>query len=274
MAGIYNGAVVTDAGISLFAQAVTASAITWTKGVTSSYAIPAGTNIQSLTSLQDVQQTVDISYATAINNDTVQVSARFTNEGVATAYNIQAIGIYAKVGSGSEVLAAVVTAQSPDEQSADSGTSLASHIFNVQMAFSNATSVTMNVIPAGAASVADVNLLRQEVNVDVSAKVDKSVLQALDTPVQVSIAVNDWTASGVNWTATKACAKASTADWCVLKLVPVNPEPQTAANLKALQKNVSYLYPNPTVGNGTLTFLAATKPTIALTFDVVGGAVT
>lgn len=274
MAGIYNGAVVTDAGISLFAQAVTASAITWTKGVTSSYAIPAGTNIQSLTSLQDVEQTADISYATVVNTDTAQVSVRFTNQGVQTAYNIETVGIYAKVGSGSEVLAAVVTAQSPDEQSADSGTSLASHIFNVQMAFSNATSVTMNVIPAGAASVADVNLLRQEVNVDVSAKVDKSVLQALDTPVQVSIAVNDWTASGVNWTATKACAKASTADWCVLKLVPVNPEPQTAANLKALQKNVSYLYPNPTVGNGTLTFLAATKPTIALTFDVVGGAVT
>lgn len=273
MAGIYNGAVVTDAGISLFAQAVTASAITWTKGVTSSYAIPAGTNIQSLTSLQDVEQTADISYATVVNTDTAQVSVRFTNQGVQTAYNIETVGIYAKVGSGSEVLAAVVTAQSPDEQSADSGTSLASHIFNVQMAFSNATSVTMNVIPAGAASVADVNLLRQEVNVDVSAKVDKSVLQALDTPVQVSIAVSDWTASGVNWTATKACAKASTADWCVLKLVPVNPEPQTAANLKALQKNVSYLYPNPTVGNGTLTFLAATKPTIALTFDVVGGAV-
>ena len=274
MAGIYNGAVVTDAGISLFAQAVTASAITWTKGVTSSYAIPAGTNIQSLTSLQDVKQTADISYATVVNTDTAQVSVRFTNQGVQTAYNIETVGIYAKVGSGSEVLAAVVTAQSPDEQSADSGTSLASHIFNVQMAFSNATSVTMNVIPAGAASVADVNLLRQEVNVDVSAKVDKSVLQALDTPVQVSIAVNDWTASGVNWTATKACSKASTADWCVLKLVPVNPVPQTAATLKALQKNVSYLYPNPTAGNGTLTFLAATKPTIALTFDVVGGAVT
>lgn len=273
MAGIYNGAVVTDAGLSLFAQAVTASAITWTKGVTSSYAIPAGTNIQSLTSLQDVKQTADISYATAVNNETVQVSVRFTNQGVQTAYNIETVGIYAKVGSGSEVLAAVVTAQSPDEQSADSGTSLASHIFNVQMAFSNATSVTMNVTASGAASVADVNLLRTELVTQINLKADKSVLQALDTPVQVSIAVSDWTASGVNWTASKSCTKASTADWCVLKLVPVNPDPLTAANLKTLQKNVSYLYPNPTVGNGTLTFLAATKPTIALTFDVVGGAV-
>ena len=273
MAGIYNGAVVTDAGFSLFAQAVTASAITWTHGVTSSYAIPAGTNIQSLTSLQDVQQTVDISYATAINNDTAQVSARFTNEGVATAYNIQAIGIYAKVGSGSEVLAAVVTAQSPDEQSADSGTSLASHIFNVQMAFSNASQVTMNVTASGSATVADVNLLRTELVTQINLKADKSVLQALDTPVQVSIAVNDWAASGANWTVTKACSKASTADWCVLRLIPVNPSTLTAAQLKLLQKNVSYLYPNPTVGNGTITFLAATKPTIALTFDVVGGAV-
>lgn len=273
MAGIYNGAVVTDAGFSLFAQAVTAAQITWTKSVTSSYAIPAGTNLQTLTSLQNVQQTVDISYATAINGNTALVSARFTNEGVATAYNIQAIGIYAKIGSGSEVLAAVVTAQSPDEQSADSGSSLASHIFNIQMAFSNASQVTMNVIAAGSATIADVNLLRQELVTEINLKADKSVLQALDTPVQVSIAVNDWTASGGNWTASKACSKASTADWCVLKLIPVNPSPLTAENLKALQKNVSYLYPNPTVGNGTITFLAATKPAIALTFDVVGGAV-
>ena len=273
MAGIYNGAVVTDAGLSLFAQAVTASEITWTHGVTSSYAIPSGTNIQSLTSLQDVKQTVDISYATVVNNSTVQVSTRFTNAGVATAYDIETIGIYAKVGSGSEVLAAVVTAQSPDEQSADSGSSLASHIFNVQMEFSNASQVTMNVIASGSATVADVALLRQELITQIDLKADKSVLKALDTPVQISIAVNDWTASGGNWCASKSCSKASTADWCVLKLIPVNPSTLTAANLKTLQKNVSYLYPNPTVGNGTITFLAATKPTIALTFDVVGGAV-
>lgn len=274
MAGIYNGAVVTNAGLNLFAQAVTASEITWTHGVTSSYAIPAGTNIQSLTSLQDIKQTVDISYATVINSDTVQVSARFTNEGVATAYNIQAIGIYAKVGSGSEVLVAVVTAQSPDEQSADSGSSLASHIFSVQMVFSNASQVTMNVIASGSATIADVNLLRQELVTEINLKADTSVLQALDTPVRVSIAVGDWAASGSNWTVTKACAKASTADWCVLKIAPVNPSSLTASELKTLQKNISYLYPRPTVGNGTITFLAAQKPTITLTFDVVGGAVT
>lgn len=273
MAGIYNGAVVTDAGLSLFAQAVTAAEITWTKGVTSSYAIPAGTNLQSLTSLQDVKQTADISYAMAVNGNVVQVSVRFTNEGVQTAYNINAIGIYAKVGNGSEVLAAVVKAQSPDQQSADSGSSIASHIFNVQMEFSNASQVTMNVVASGSATVADVASLRQELITQIDLKADKSVLQALDTPVQVSVAVNDWTASGSNWTASKACSKASTADWCVLKLIPVNPTTLTAANLKTLQKNVSYLYPNPTVGNGTITFLAATKPTIALTFDVVGGAV-
>lgn len=273
MAGIYNGAVVTNGGLALFAQAVTASAITWTKSVTSSYAIPAGTNIQTLTSLQDVKQTIDISYATAINGDTVQVSARFTNEGVATAYNIQAIGIYAKVGNGSEVLVAVVTAQSPDEQSADSGTSLASHIFNVQMAFSNASQVTMNVIASGSATIADVNLLRNELVTQINLKVDKSALQAIDTPVQVSIAVNDWTGSGANWTATKSCSKATTDAWCVLRLSPVNPSTLTAANLKTLQKNVSYLYPKPTVGAGTITFLASVKPTIALTFDVVGGAI-
>jgi hypothetical protein len=40
-----------------------------------------------------------------------------------------------------------------------------------------------------------------------------------------------------------------------------------------LQKNLSYLFTRPTIGDKKVTFTAVTKPTIALTFAVVGGAV-
>lgn len=273
MAGIYNGAVVTSAGFSLFAQAVTAASITWTHGVTSSYAIPAGTDIQSLTSLQDVKQTVEISYATVINSSTVQVSARFTNAGVATAYNIQTIGIYAKVGSGSEVLAAVVTAQSPDEQSADSGSSLASHIFNIQIAFSNASQVTMNVIASGGATVADVENLRSELVTQINRKADINSIRALTGSIPLVVYVSDWEENGDNWRAVKQCTRATTDSWCQLKLIPANPNPLTESGLKMLRKNLSYLYPQITVSDGSVVLFATTKPTITLSFRVTGGAI-
>ena len=150
---------------------------------------------------------------------------------------------------------------------------MSAHIYNIQMQISNASSVTMQVSGAGTASAADLALLQAQVTADIAVKSDIADLQSLDTPVQITIATTDWTASGVNWTCTKTCTKATTDAYCVLKLVPANPGTLTAAQLKTLQKNLSYLYPQPTVGSGNITFLASTKPTISLTFDVIGGAV-
>ena len=272
--GSYNSAVVTTAGEALFAAAVAGSeTLEWTKAEASSYEIPVGVNLESLTSLQDVEQTADISYAQVINSTTVQISSRFTNEGVVSSYYIYALGFYAKTANSSETLMAVVTAISPDEQEAESPTSLSSHLFNVQMTFANASSVTLNVLSSGAATAADLSLLRTELVTSIATKAAISTLQGLDTPVQITVATTDWTASGVNWACTKSCSKATTDAYCVLKLVPTNPGTLTAAQLKTLQKNIAYLYPRPTVNAGSLTFLASTKPTIALTFDVVGGAV-
>ena len=274
MAGVYNSAVVTSVGAALVAAAISGGdTLEWTKARTSSYQIPPGTNLESLTSLQDIEQEAEIGYAQVVNSSVVQVSARFSNENVLANYDIEAIGIYAKVSGGSETLVAVVTASTPDEQEAGSGTSLSAHVYNIQMQITNAGSVTMQVSAAGAASVSDLQLVRTELVTSIATKAAISTLQGLDTPTQITIATTDWTASGTNWTCTKPCSKATTDAYCVLRLIPRNPGTLSAAELKTLQKNVSYLYPQPTVGSGNITFLASTKPTISLTFDVVGGAV-
>jgi hypothetical protein len=71
----------------------------------------------------------------------------------------------------------------------------------------------------------------------------------------------------------KTCNKATTDNYNVLTFIPQNPNPATKAGLQTLQKNLSYLFSRPTVGNKTVTFTAVTKPTIALTFSVIGGVV-
>ena len=98
-----------------------------------------------------------------------------------------------------------------------------------------------------------------------------SAYAADNTPEQVTIAIADWTADGVNFKAVKSCNKASTSNACVLHISPANPAQLTDAKRKELLKNVGYIYPKPTVGNKTITFLASRKPTVAMTFDVVGG---
>lgn len=112
--GKYNGAVITTAGEGIIAQALQGTKLTWTHMRTSS-AVVAQSAIKSKTSLTSVEQTADISDATVYSSNIIQVSARFSNNGIATAYLIQTVGIYGQLEGGSETLIAIMTAETPDE---------------------------------------------------------------------------------------------------------------------------------------------------------------
>ena len=152
--GKYNGAVITTAGQNFFASAIAGGqAVTFTTMVSSSYAYPATAELRSLTSLQDVVQTVDISYAGVYNNNVVQVSARFDNTNVLSDYLINTLGLYAQVGSDSPVLVAVITAVTPDQMPAKDPESPSAFIYNVQMIIDNASQIQVTVNPAGTVNV-------------------------------------------------------------------------------------------------------------------------
>ena len=123
---------------------------------TSSYAYPDGTNISGLTDLQDIVQTVEPFSAQVFSETMLQVSARFDNSQVQSAYLIQTLGIYAQVGSGSPVLFAVVQADTPDQMPAQSAVSPSAFIYNIQTTVQQATSLTVSVNPAGTATVQDI----------------------------------------------------------------------------------------------------------------------
>lgn len=161
--GKYNGAVITNAGHNLIAQAIAGSELEWTVMRTSSTVIPAGTDLSTLTSLTGIEQTSIITGASVYDSNVIQVSARFSNTGITTVYYIQTVGIYGKLTGGAETLIAVMTAVTPDEMPVYDSDSPSAFIFNVQIAVQNAGSVTMTVSDTGTATVAD---LRQKVSVN------------------------------------------------------------------------------------------------------------
>ena len=155
--GKYNGAVITTAGQNVISQAISGTELTWLTMKTSSTAIPAGTNVETLTTLSGIEQTSNITDATVYGNNVLQLSARFSNTNISTAYYIQTVGIYGQLAGGSETLIAVMTAVAPDEMPVYDPDAPSAFIFNVQITVQNAESVVMTVNDTGTATVADLN---------------------------------------------------------------------------------------------------------------------
>ena len=146
--GAYNSAIITTSGQTLIANAISGGGtVTFSSMQASSYSYPEGTNIADLTSLQDVQQTVQPFSAQVFNDTMIQVSARFDNSEVSEAYLVQTIGIFAQLGEESPVLLAVVQATTPDQMPAQSAVSPSAFIYNIQITVQQATSISALGVP-------------------------------------------------------------------------------------------------------------------------------
>ena len=166
--GAYSQATITTAGRQLLAQAVAGDGnLTFTEAQTSSYAIPPGTDIAALTSLQDVKQSAAPSAAQISSGTVIQVSASFTNanagEEITEAYLIETIGLLAQITDGQPVLFAVYQAATPDQMPAYTGTAPSSFQYNMVLTVQEAAQITVTVTPDGTASAADLAALQNEV---------------------------------------------------------------------------------------------------------------
>lgn len=174
--GQYNAAVLTTAGQALIASAIAQETpLIFTKMRTSSTVIPAGTNLENLTSLSGIKQSVDITSTLLYDSQTIQTSANFPNTEISTAYYVQTIGVYGQITGGAETLIAVCTAISPDEMPVYDPDSPASIIYKVQLRYANAEQVTLVVNDTGTASVEDLSLKVSKAGGDIAKTVVSAV---------------------------------------------------------------------------------------------------
>ena len=109
----------------------------------------SGSVLTSLTSLDDVKQSVSFSSVSVIDSATVKLSAVAENTTITTAFYVNTIGLIAVDSNATSVLYAVInTTSEPDLQPAYDGASVArlSYTFNVQVG--SVSSVTVDIVEA------------------------------------------------------------------------------------------------------------------------------
>lgn len=238
--GKYNGVIVTSAGQSLIANAVASNQkVIFTKLKASTHVYASTTDFEAMTSIADIVQSVDISYAGVYNNNIVQVSGQFNNTGVATAFSINTIGLYAKVGSGTETLVAVVTAVNADTMPVADPVSPTSIIYNIQMTVQNSGVMEVEVNDAGTINVHQFN-------------------DALYSTAAITVPTTGWTASGSQYTKTIDVGGITSSSMPFVELQ--YPDNVTATQKKAIDKAASKLVSLTTTNYGQVVLTATEVP--------------
>lgn len=227
--------------------------IVFTDVKTSSYSYPSGTNIASLTDLQDIVQTVQPSSVGVFNDTMIQISARFDNSEVEQEYLIQTIGVYAQAEGSSPVLFAVVQATSPDQMPPSSNISPSAFIYNIQITVQRASQITVTVSPAGAASVQDLENLKAEIR----------------RIIPVTLTAAGWSGSAAPYTQSASAAGITEADNPML--VSMLADGADLDTQKAYSKAFGIVASGTAVtGNGTVTFKAYKKPETEIVVGLKG----
>lgn len=153
---IWTKCLITDAGRNLIATCqANARTLHITNCVSSSHDYHNDT-IESLTSLLNIEQTVQINDKIVENSTTVKLIANFDNSTLTTGYDFYTYGIYANDGIGSDVLLLVGVTDTPDSVPAVSIAPWQA-IINTHIAIANMPSVVVQVNPAANATMEYVN---------------------------------------------------------------------------------------------------------------------
>lgn len=160
----FSRLVITDAGQALLAKMIAGSGnIKFTK-VSTSETDYEETQLQGLASLSDVKQTSMISKVTRTNDTAIEIEAAFTNGDLEKGYYLRTLGIYAVDPDEGEVLYAAAKEMAGGcYMPAYNGATMSGIILTLVTTVGNAKSVSLEVNPAGIATLKDVQAVQTDV---------------------------------------------------------------------------------------------------------------
>lgn len=143
----FNPITITNAGEEILAQAVAGDGTLTFTAVSSSSDKESG-DLKNITELQNVRQTVAPVIA-ILEDNIIQLSAVFSNSGLAQGYVVNTLGIYAKIGSEAPVLFAIATATDPDTVPGQNPISPSNFYYQFNIAITDDSSITVSVPEEG-----------------------------------------------------------------------------------------------------------------------------
>lgn len=135
--------------------------IQFTRAVASShdYSATPVNDLKKLTSIEDVQQTVEYSRIIKKDDTTLTMRVDFPSRDVTTAYSLYTVGFYARPENGDEILYGVLPSSLPDYIAAYDGKSNLNDSFQTDTTVSNADNVLITVSQAGSLNEADLDAI-------------------------------------------------------------------------------------------------------------------
>lgn len=145
---IFKDTTITDNGRALIADTLANNKqIIFTRMITSSKIYEDSTDVSKLTNIDEIKQTVSMSKISQ-EGIRVRLNAVFTNSTVNTSYKIQTIGLYAKTGTGNEILYSITRAKEPDVMPATNGINLATVEIDLITEINNSNGATILMNPS------------------------------------------------------------------------------------------------------------------------------
>ena len=181
----FSKLITTQKGQALIAKVVTGevSNIEFTNIVSSSQKYELE-ELTGLTDLSNIRQTSVISSKKIINNNVIELKTCFNNTDLTVGYYMCTLGVYAIDPDEGEILYAVAVETTGNcYMPACGGATVSGALITLAISVSNAEKVLLEVNPAGAATIDDINELRKEldtVSEDVQKKID-TANQKIDT---------------------------------------------------------------------------------------------
>lgn len=146
--------IITNKGRDLIAKLLTGQNLEFTKMVSSSYDYTTN-NIQELTSLLNVQQTVPISSIKATTNSVVEITGIFKNNTLNTGYNLKTIGLFAKDPQEGEILFSVTTSSKDNFMPESSSSGLTSKTFTLATQVNNSNNAIFTITDAAGVPISE-----------------------------------------------------------------------------------------------------------------------
>lgn len=143
----FNPITITNVGEEILAQAVAGDGTLTFTAVSSSSDKESG-DLKNITELQNVRQTVAPVIA-ILEDNTIQLSAVFSNSGLSQGYVVNTLGIYAKIGSEAPVLFAIATATDPDTVPGQNPISPSNFYYQFNIAITDDSNITVSVPEEG-----------------------------------------------------------------------------------------------------------------------------
>lgn len=154
----WPNATITTAGLNLQSQLISGTSLTITRVVAGSGSVDVS-QLPAQTAVKNPQQTLTTQSITYPASGKAAMTVSLQNTNVATGYTCMQIGVYAKLGSGTEILYFI--AQAEEGTVVPSATEMPgfSALWTFYFQFGNADSVNITVDPSGMVTMSEVQSL-------------------------------------------------------------------------------------------------------------------